>query len=90
MESIDLVFSSGFDTVADGVVKSGSFASSIAPVEDRLLFMDAVDGSIPACVVEHRQALQLISIVGSSELISGGGRQAHSHQARSLRLVMSQ
>ena len=44
-------------TVADGVVKSGSFASSIAPVEDRLLFMDAVDGSIPTCVVEL-QALQ--------------------------------
>ena len=57
MEIIDLVFSSGADTVADGVVKSGSFASSIAPVEDRLLFMDAVDGSIPTCVVEL-QALQ--------------------------------
>ena len=59
MEIIDLVFSSGSDTVADGVVKSGSFASSIAPVEDRLLFMDAVDGSIPiaTCVVEL-QALQ--------------------------------
>ena len=57
MEFVDLVFSSAFDTVADSVVKSGSFASSIAPVEDRVLFMDAVGGSIPTCVVEL-QALQ--------------------------------
>ena len=78
MQFIDLVFSSGSDTVADGVVKSGSFASSIAPVEDRLLFMDAVDGSIPTCVVEHRQALQLISIHSVVSKVTDSSRGAAS------------